>query len=89
MVSMARGSTLHEGLSRLLPHAIDLIERNEGVPLAPRALFAGIDDPGVLLVVSDHLGSTGPGNRELCPTIHGAEVDVHRARAAEGALPAA
>ena len=29
------------------------------------------------------------GNRELCPTIDGAEVDVHRARTAEGALPAA
>ena len=61
MVPMARGSTLHEGLSRLLPHAIDLIERNEGVPLAPRALFAGIDDPGVLLVVSDASGHDGCG----------------------------
>ena len=29
------------------------------------------------------------GNHGLCPTIDGAEVDVHRARAAEGALPAA
>jgi len=29
------------------------------------------------------------GNHGLCPTIHGAEVDVHRARTAEGALPAA
>jgi len=36
---MARDSPLHEGLSRLLPHAIDLLERNEGVPLAPRARF--------------------------------------------------
>ena len=39
MVPMARDSPLHEGLSRLLPHAIDLLERNEGVPLAPRARF--------------------------------------------------
>ena len=29
------------------------------------------------------------GNHGLCPTSYGAEVDVHRARAAEGALPAA
>ena len=29
------------------------------------------------------------GNHGLCPTSHGAEVDVHRARTAEGALPAA
>mmetsp|Transcript_41762 Transcript_41762/g.100476 ORF Transcript_41762/g.100476 Transcript_41762/m.100476 type:complete len:93 (+) Transcript_41762:152-430(+) len=29
------------------------------------------------------------GNHGLCPAIHGAEVDVHRARTAEGALPAA
>ena len=29
------------------------------------------------------------GNHGLCPTIDGAEVDAHRARAAEGALPAA
>eukprot|EP00964_Phaeocystis_antarctica_P119159 scaffold82895_cov52-Phaeocystis_antarctica.AAC.1 len=27
------------------------------------------------------------GNHGLCPTIHGAEVDAHRARTAEGALP--
>eukprot|EP00964_Phaeocystis_antarctica_P130068 scaffold93896_cov27-Phaeocystis_antarctica.AAC.1 len=26
------------------------------------------------------------GNHGLCPTSHGAEVDVHRARAAEGAF---
>ena len=43
MVPLARGSPLHEGLSRLLPHAIDLLERNEGVPLAPRARFAALD----------------------------------------------
>ena len=29
------------------------------------------------------------GNHGLCPTSHGAEVDAHRARTAEGALPAA
>ena len=29
------------------------------------------------------------GNHGLCPTIDDAEVDAHRARAAEGALPAA
>ena len=61
LVPMARGSALHEGLSRLLPHAIDIIERNEGVPLAPRARFASIDDPGVLLVVSDASGHDGCG----------------------------
>ena len=61
MVPLARGSPLHEGLSRLLPHAIDLLERNEGVPLAPRARFAALDEPGVLLVVSDASGSDGCG----------------------------
>eukprot|EP00964_Phaeocystis_antarctica_P123333 scaffold86992_cov37-Phaeocystis_antarctica.AAC.1 len=29
------------------------------------------------------------GNHGLCPTSYGAEVDAHRARTAEGALPAA
>ena len=60
-VPMARGSPMHEGLSKLLPHAIDLVERNEGVPLAPRAHFAAPDDPGVLLVVSDASGHDGCG----------------------------
>ena len=31
------------------------------MPLAPRALFAGIDDPGVLLAVSDASGHDGCG----------------------------
>lgn len=61
MVPMTRGSPMHEGLSRLLPHAIDLLERNEGVPLAPRARFAAPDDPGVLLVISDASGHDGCG----------------------------
>ena len=60
-VPMARGSPMHDGLSKLLPHAIDLLERNEGVPLAPRARFAAPDDPGVLLVVSDASGHDGCG----------------------------
>ena len=60
-VQLARGSPLHQGLSRLLPHAIDLVERNEGIPLAPRARFAGLDEPGVLLVVSDASGHDGCG----------------------------
>ena len=61
MVQLARGSLLHDGLSALLPHAIDIIERNEGVPLAPRALFAARDEPGVLLVVTDASGNDGCG----------------------------
>ena len=61
MVQLARDSPLHQGLSRLLPHAIDLVERNEGIPLAPRARFAGLDEPGVLLVVSDASGHDGCG----------------------------
>ena len=60
-VQLARGSALHMGLSRLLPHAISLVERNEGIPLAPRARFAGLDEPGVLLVVSDASGHDGCG----------------------------
>ena len=60
-VQLARGSALHVGLSRLLPHAISLVERNEGIPLAPRARFAGLDEPGVLLVVSDASGHDGCG----------------------------
>ena len=52
---------MHDGLSKLLPHAIDLLERNEGVPLATRACFAAPDDPGVLLVISDASGHDGCG----------------------------
>ena len=61
MVPMARDSTMHAGLSRLLPHALAVIERNEGVPLAPRAAFAARDEPGVLLVVTDASGQDGGG----------------------------
>ena len=60
-VPMARGSSMHAGLSRLLPHALAVLERNEGVPLAPRAAFAARDDPGVLLVVTDASGHDGGG----------------------------
>jgi hypothetical protein len=61
MVPLARDSPMQLGLARLLPHAIDLLQRNEGVPLAPRARFAGLDEPGVLLVVSDASGHDGCG----------------------------
>ena len=60
-VPLKRGSTLHSGLSQLLPHAIAVVERNEGVPLAPRAAFASLDEPGVLLLVSDASGHDGFG----------------------------
>ena len=60
-VPLKLDSPLHSGLSKLLPHAIAVVERNEGVPLAPRACFASLDDPGVLLVVSDASGHDGFG----------------------------
>ena len=61
LVPLAHGSLLHKGLSELLPHAIDILERNEGVPLAPRALFSARDEPGVLLVITDASGDDGCG----------------------------
>ena len=60
-VELRLGSNLHNGLSRLLPHAMAVLQRNEGVPLAPRASFAALDEPGVLLVVSDASGHDGFG----------------------------
>ena len=60
-VPTKRGSAMHSGLSRLLPHAIAVISRNEGVPLAPRATFAATSEPGVLLLTSDASGEDGFG----------------------------
>ena len=60
-VPLRLDSALHSGLSRLLPHALAVVDRNEGVPLAPRAAFASLDEPGVLLVVSDASGHDGFG----------------------------
>ena len=67
MVPLAAGSRLHSGLSALLPHAINVVERNEGVPLAPRALFADIDDPGTVTVTSDASGHDGFGGYAFLP----------------------
>ena len=66
-VHLANGSALHRGLSALLPHAIAVIEANEGVPLAPRAAFAAMDDPGVLTVTSDASGHDGFGGYVFAP----------------------
>ena len=60
-VQLKEGSPLHQGLSRLLPHALAVVRRNEGVPLAPRSTFAALHEPGVLLVVSDASGHDGFG----------------------------
>ena len=74
-VPLRAGSSLHEGLTRLLPHAIAVLERNEGVPLAPRADFAALDEPGVLLLVSDASGHDEfggwafAGQADSCPAV--------------------
>ena len=60
-VQLKEGSTLHQGLARLLPHALAVVKRNEGVPLAPRSTFAALHEHGVLLVVSDASGHDGFG----------------------------
>ena len=60
-VPVGAGSLMHTGLAQLLPHAIGLIEGNEGVPLAPRARFASPDDPDVLTVTTDASGKDGIG----------------------------
>ena len=61
VVPLGAGSKLHVGLSALLPHALHIIERNEGVPLAPRAEFAGMDEPGSITITSDASGHDGCG----------------------------
>ena len=62
MVPTKRGSAMHSGVSRFLTHAIAvLISRNEGAPLAPRAVFPATDEPGVLLLTSDASGEDGFG----------------------------
>ena len=60
-VALRKDSVLHRGLTALLPHALDVLDRNEGVPLASRALFAARDELGVLLVTSDASGFDGIG----------------------------
>ena len=61
VVPLGAGSKLHVGLSALLPHAIHVVERNEGIPLAPRDAFAGMDEPGTLTLTSDASGHDGFG----------------------------
>jgi hypothetical protein len=60
-VPVGKGTAMHLGLSQLLPHAIALLERNEGIPLAPRRHFASPADPDVLTVTSDASGHDGLG----------------------------
>jgi len=61
VVPLGAGSRLHTGLLALLPHAIHVVERNEGVPLAPRDAFAGMDEQGTLTLTSDASGHDGFG----------------------------
>ena len=67
MVPLARDSPMQLGLARLLPHAIDLLQRNEGVPLAPRARFAGLD----------HLHYACFFHVVPCGRIHNVDILVH------------
>ena len=67
VVRLAAGSKLHRGLSALLPHAIAVIEANEGVPLAPAAAFAALGDKGVVTVTSDASGHDGFGGYVFFP----------------------
>ena len=61
VVPLRAGSPMHAGLLQLLPHAINVIERNEGAPLAPRASFAEVSQGGSLTVTSDASGHDGCG----------------------------
>ena len=60
-VALARGSVMQRGLAALLPHAIAVVEANEGVPLAPRPSFAAMGDAGVLTATTDASGHDGFG----------------------------
>ena len=93
-VQLRRGSPLHTGLLALLPHASDVLRRNEGVPLAPRASFATRDESH--MVTSDASGDDGCGGyvflagRRLSPVVVSEPwPDDIRAALAQYALPAA
>ena len=75
-VHMREGSTMHRGLLRLLPQAIAVLERNEGVPMAPRPVFAALDEPGVLNVTTDASGHDGCGGWACAGTSDTAPVVV-------------
>jgi len=94
VVSMARGSSLHRGLSMLLPHAIAVVEANEGVPLAPRPAFAELGASGVISVTSDASGHDGfggyvfvPGQERRPVVVSIAWPDFAKAALAEGKRP--
>ena len=67
-IRLRSGGRAEEGLLDLLELAIDVLEKNEGIPLAARLDFPRMEEKGVLTVQTDASGEDGFGGYAFSPS---------------------